>query len=127
MDRHKWMEVLDEETFLDEIRQLEAREKAIAMAHAQITQQIAKETLVSMVLLEMEDAPGRLLGIGSRFFIQENQIVISFHVIEGAKRGAIRLLGNLTTYNIEGITVKDEKHNLTILQVPNFGIPPSPR
>ena len=124
VDRHKWMETLDEETFLNEIRQIEAREKAIAMAHAQITQQIAKETLASMVLLEMEDATGRLLGIGSGFFIQSNQIVTSFHVIEGAKRGAVKLLGNSTTYNIEGITAKNEKHDLAILQVPNFGIPP---
>ena len=124
VDRHKWMETLDEETFLNEIRQIEAREKAIAMAHARITQQIAKETLASMVLLEMEDTTGRLLGIGSGFFIQGNQIATSFHVIEGAKRGAVKLLGNSTTHNIEGITAKDEKHDLAILQVPNFGIPP---
>ena len=126
VERHRWMEMLDEETFLNEVRHIEAREKAITMAHAQITQQIAKETLASMVLLEMEDVTGRLLGIGNRFFIQGNQIVTSFHVIEGAKRGAVKLLGNSTTYNIEGITAKDEKHDLAILQVPNFGIPPLP-
>ena len=124
VDRHRWMETLDEETFLNEIRQIEARQKAIAMAHAQITQQIAKETLASTVLLEMEDATGRLLGIGSGFFIHSNQIVTSFHLIEGAKRGAVKLLGKSTVYNIEGITAKDEKHDLVILQVPNFGIPP---
>ena len=125
-DRHRWMETLDEETFLNEIRQIETREKAIAIAHAQITQQIAKETLASTVILEMKDATGRLLGIGGGFFIQGNQIVTNFHVIEGAKRGAVKLLGKSTTYNIEGITVKDEKHDLVILQVPNFGIPPLP-
>ena len=124
VDRHRWMETLDEETFLNEIRQIEARQKAIAMAHAQITQQIAKETLASTVLLEMEDATGRVLGIGSGFFIHSNQIVTSFHLIEGAKRGAVKLLGKSTVYNIEGITAKDEKHDLVILQVPNFGIPP---
>ena len=126
VDRHRWMETLDEETFLNEIHQIETREKAIAIAHAQITQQIAKETLASTVTLEMKDATGRLLGIGGGFFIQGNQIVTSFHVIEGARRGAVKLLGKSTTYNIEGITAKDEKHDLVILQVPNFGIPPLP-
>ena len=124
VDRHRWMETLDEETFLNEIHQIETRERAIAIAHAQITQQIAKETLASTVILEMKDATGRLLGIGGGFFIQGDQIVTSFHVIEGAKRGVVKLLGESTAYNIEGITAKDEKHDLVILQVPNFGIPP---
>ena len=126
VDRHRWLERLDEETFLDEIHQIETREKAIAIAHAQITQQIAKETLASTVVLEMKDTTDQLLGIGGGFFIQGNQIVTSFHVIEGAKRGAVKLLGKSTTYNIEGITAKDEKHDLVILQVPNFRIPPLP-
>ena len=103
VDRHRWMETLDEETFLNEIHQIETREKAIAIAHAQITQQIAKETLASTVTLEMKDATGRLLGIGGGFFIQGNQIVTSFHVIEGARHGTVKLLGKSTTYNIEGI------------------------
>ena len=38
----------------------------------------------------------------------------------------VKLLGKSTTYNIEGITAKDEKHDLVILQVPDFGIPPLP-
>ena len=126
VDRHRWMETLDEEAFLNEIRQIETREKAIAIAHAQITQQIAKETLASTVTLEMKDATGRLLGIGGGFFIQGNQIVTSFHVIEGARHGTVKLLGKSIKYKIEGITAKDEKHDLVILQVPNFGIPPLP-
>ena len=126
VDRHRWLETLDEETFLNEIHEIETREKAIAIAHAQITQQIAKKTLASTVILEMKDATARLLGIGGGFFIQDNQIVTSFHVIEGAERGAVKLLGKSTTYNIEGITAKDEKHDLVILQVPNFRIPSLP-
>lgn len=126
VDRHRWLETFDEETFLNEIRQIEACEKAIAIAHAQITQRIAKETLASTVILEMKDATNQLLGIGGGFFIQGNQIVTNFHVIEGAKRGVVKLLGKSTTYNIEGITAKDEKHDLVILQVPNFRIPPLP-
>ena len=126
VDRYRWLETLDEKTFLNEIHQIETREKAIAIAHAQITQQIAKETLASTVILEMKDATNQLLGIGGGFLIQDNQIVSSFHVIEGAKRGAVKLLGKSTTYNIEGITAKDEKHDLVILQVPNFNIPPLP-
>ena len=121
VDRPRWLETLDEATFLNEIHQIETREKAIA--HTQITQQIAKETLAATVILEMKDATDQLLGIGGGFFIQGNQIVTSFHVIEGAKRGTVKLLGKSTTYNIEGITAKDEKHDLVILQVPTFGIP----
>lgn len=32
VDRHRWLETLDEETFLNEIHQIETREKAIARA-----------------------------------------------------------------------------------------------
>ena len=126
VDRYRWLEMFDEETFLNEIHQIETRKKAIAIAHVQITQQIAKETLASTVILEMKDATDRLLGIGGGFFIQDNQVVTSFHVIEGAKRGTVKLLGESTTYSIEGIIAKDEKHDLVILQVSNFGIPSLP-
>ena len=89
----------------------------IPAANAQTPQQIAKKALASTVLLVMEDANGKTLGLGSGFFVDTNQIATNFHVIEGTTRGTVKLVGQAIEYNIEGVTVTDDNHDLAILQV----------
>ncbi len=96
------------------------------VANAQTPQQIAKKALDATVLLVMEDANGKLLGLGSGFFVRTNLIATNFHVIEGAARGAAKRVGQKTEYTIEGFTVMDEKHDLAILQVSASGVQPLP-
>ena len=96
------------------------------VANAQTAQQIAKKALDATVLLVMEDANGKLLGLGSGFFVRTNLIATNFHVIEGAAQGTAKRVGQKTEYNIEGFTAMDEKHDLAILQVSASGVQPLP-
>ena len=88
------------------------------------SKEIAKKALDSTVLLVMEDVNGKPLGFGSGFFVQTNQIVTNFDVIEGAVRGTTKRVGQKTEYNIEGFTAMDEKNDLVILQVSEADVQP---
>ena len=94
--------------------------------NAQTPQEIAKKTLAATVLLVMEDANGKPLGLGSGFFVDTNLIATNFHVIEGATQGIAKLVEQETEYIIEYFTAMDEKNDLTILQVAVPDIQPLP-
>ena len=96
----------------------------ISVTNAQTPQQIAKKALAATVLLTMEDANGKLLGLGSGFFVEANLIATNFHVIEGATRGTAKFVGQEIEYNIEGVTAIDETQDLVILQVAAAGAQP---
>ena len=98
----------------------------IPVVNAQTPQQIAKKALAATVLLVMEDTNGELLGYGSGFFVQPNQIATNFHVIEGAAQGTAKPVGKQTVYAIEGVTAMNEKHDLAILQVSSSDVQPLP-
>ena len=96
------------------------------VANAQTPQQIAKKALAATVLLIMEDTNGKILGLGSGFFVATNLIATNFHVIEGATRGTAKLVGQKTEYNIEDVTATDDSHDLAILQVLGVDVQPLP-
>lgn len=98
----------------------------IPPANAQTSQQIAKKALAATVLLVMEDANGKPLGFGSGFFVDTNQIATNFHLIEGVTRGTVKFVGQAIEYNIKGVTVTDESHDLAILQVLGLDVQPLP-
>ena len=85
---------------------------------------IAEKALAATVYLEMNDKNGKTLGFGSGFFVKPNLIATNYHVIEGAARGTAKLVGQSTTYNIEGFTATDQKNDLAILKVTAYGIKP---
>ena len=87
---------------------------------------IAEKALAATVYLEMKDRNGKTLGFGSGFFVKSNLIATNYHVIEGAARGTAKLVGQYTTYNIEGFTATDEKNDLAILKVTAYGVKPLP-
>ena len=72
----------------------------------------------------MEDVNGELLGLGSGFFVQTNQIATNLHVIKGAAQGTAKRVGQQTEYTIEGFTVMDKKSDLVILQVSGSDVQP---
>ena len=86
-------------------------------ANAQSPQQIAKKTLVSTVLLVMEDANGQPLSLGSGFFVRNGQVATNLHVVKGAARGYAKLVNQKTKYDIEGITAVDAERDLIILKI----------
>ena len=98
----------------------------IARANVLTPQEIAKKALDATVLLVMEDANGQVIGFGSGFFVQPNQIATNFHVIEGAANGNAKPVGQDTAYTIEGFTAIDENLDLAILQILDNRFQPLP-
>ena len=93
---------------------------------AQTAPQIAEKALAATVYLEMQDSKGVPLGFGSGFFVGDNLIATNYHVIEGAARGRAKLVGQFSTYTIEGVTATDQTNDLALLKVTMSGINPLP-
>ena len=87
------------------------------MENMKSLQEIANETLPSIVLLEMENSNGQLHQSGSGFFIREDRIVTNLHVVEGADTGSAKLFDEYGWYDIEGYTALDVDNDLIILKV----------
>ena len=98
----------------------------ISTVPAQTAPQIAEKALAATVYLEMQDSKGLPLGFGSGFFVRDNLIATNYHVIEGAARGTAKLVGQFSTYTIEGVTATDKTNDLALLKVTVSGIKPLP-
>ena len=98
----------------------------ISTVPAQTVPQIAEKALAATVYLEMQDSNGLPLGFGSGFFVRDNLIATNYHVIEGAARGTAKLVGQFSTYTIEGVTATDQTNDLALLKVTVYGIKPLP-
>ena len=98
----------------------------ISSVSAQTAPQIAEKALAATVYLEMQDSKGVPLGFGSGFFVGDNLIATNYHVIEGAARGSAKLVGQSSTYTIEGVTATDQTNDLALLKVTMSGIKPLP-
>ena len=98
----------------------------ISRVPAQTAPQIAEKALAATVYLEMQDSNGVTLGFGSGFFVGDNLIATNYHVIEGAARGRAKLVGQFSTYTIEGVTATDKTNDLALLKVTVSGINPLP-
>ena len=98
----------------------------ISRVPAQTAPQIAEKALAATVYLEMQDSNGLPLGFGSGFFVGDNLIATNYHVIEGAARGTAKLVGQFSTYTIEGVTATDQMNDLALLKVTVSGINPLP-
>ena len=98
----------------------------ISTVSAQTAPQIAEKALAATVYLEMQDSNGLPLGFGSGFFVRDNLIATNYHVIEGAARGTAKLVGQFSTYTIEGVTATDKTNDLALLKVTVSGIKPLP-
>ena len=98
----------------------------ISTVSAQTAPEIAEKALAATVYLEMQDSKGVPLGFGSGFFVGDNLIATNYHVIEGAARGTAKLVGQFSTYTIEGVTATDKTNDLALLKVTMSGIKPLP-
>ena len=98
----------------------------ISTVSAQTAPEIAEKALAATVYLEMQDSKGVPLGFGSGFFVGDNLIATNYHVIEGAARGTAKLVGQFSTYTIEGVTAMDQMNDLALLKVTMSGINPLP-
>ena len=83
----------------------------------QTPQQIAKSALASTVLLSMQDANGNQQGYGSGFFVGPGQIATNYHVIKGAARKYVRVVGGEKWHAVESVIATDAEHDLAILKI----------
>ena len=93
-------------------------------AFSQTAMNVAKKTFPSVVMIVMEDANGQPNAIGSGFFVAEGVVASNFHVVEGAAGGFVKIIGDKTKYDIEGIVGLDEFHDLVLLQLKGASAPP---
>ena len=98
--------------------------RMITATCAQTATEIAEKALTATVYLQMMDRSGKTLGIGSGFFVGENQIVTNFHVVDGAAKGTAKQVSEDTKYTIEGVSATDRKNDLAILKVTAIGVAP---
>ena len=92
---------------------------------AQTAVQIAK-TKASTVSIEMKDNTGKIISIGSGFFVQPNLIATNYHIIVGTASGTAKVDDTDMLYNIEGFTAIDKTNDLVLLKVTAYGIKPLP-
>ncbi len=90
---------------------------------AQNPQQIAQKSFSSVALLVTEDVHGQPLGLGSGFVPLPGYILTNYHVVEGASRGQVKMIGRDQKYTIAGISAVDEIHDLVILSIPGLNAP----
>ena len=115
-DRIKWVQ---ESIISKNLRQ----EKVRTTVEVSIEQQIAQKALASTVLILTTDATGDSMALGSGFFINNDQVVSNWHVVEGATTAYALSVDERTRYKIEGIIAMNPKQDLVILKVSGEGSP----
>ncbi len=85
--------------------------------YAQDATAIAKEVFPSLVLIETRDFQGQPLAQGSGFFVRPDVIATNYHVIEGAKSGTVKVVGETSVDAIIGVLAFDKKKDLALLKV----------
>lgn len=88
----------------------------IAVSPAQPPEQIAANALNATVLLKMQPDNSQ----GSGFFVGEGLIATNYHVIKEATKGAVKLVREEETFDIEGTTAIDAERDLAIIKVANL-------
>jgi TolA-binding protein/S1-C subfamily serine protease len=98
-------------------------EKVRKTVEVPIEQQIAQKALASTVLILTTDANGYPMALGSGFFINDDQIVSNWHIVEGATTAYALSVDEKTRYKIEGMIAMNSKQDLVILKVSGEGSP----
>ena len=88
-------------------------------------QQIAKKALESTVYLAIERTNGKKVQ-GSGFFVRPGYVATNYHVIVGAAKVHVNLVGRETAYSIQSIVATDEQHDLALLKVADLNSSPLP-
>jgi formylglycine-generating enzyme required for sulfatase activity/S1-C subfamily serine protease len=87
------------------------------------TRDIFESSKESIVLILSYGPTGAPLSLGSGFFIEPNQVVSNFHVVEGASKVVVRKLGKQDQAEVKQILKFSKKLDLAILETPTPGKP----
>jgi len=79
--------------------------------------EIAKNTLPSVVLVVIETNGPEALRYGSGFFVREDVIATNYHVVKGARRGIVKIVGKDQAYEVLGLVGVDESGDLALLKL----------
>jgi tetratricopeptide (TPR) repeat protein len=84
---------------------------------AQTGQQVARDTLPSVVLVVGQKGKQKSITIGSGFWISSNTIVTNNHVIRGIKNLFIKPLGKKELIKVKKVVIADSQKDLAVLEV----------
>jgi hypothetical protein len=65
----------------------------------------------------MKGDNNRVISQGSGFFVRPDVIVTNYHVIEGAREGAAKVVGKPASYRVEGVLGIDREKDLVLLKL----------
>jgi S1-C subfamily serine protease len=94
-----------------------SRVQQAAPSAVQSAQDIAKQALPSVVVVEMTDANGTPVALGSGFLVGEDLVATNHHVVATGLRGSVALLGDGVKHPISGIAGLDPDHDIAVLKV----------
>lgn len=95
-------------------------------ADAQTAKAVATQSFPSVVLVLMDDAKGQPISLGSGFFVPGGYVATNAHVVRGASRGLVRMVGKPDKGEITGIVAMDAARDLVILAVKGVSGPALP-
>jgi len=87
------------------------------LSHAKTAREIAQNSFPSVVMLLMEDSNGQTISLGSGFFVKEGIVATNVHVIDGAVKGYVKIVGQKPKYEIAGIVGIDGVRDIVLLSV----------
>lgn len=99
---------------------------ASGYSYAQTPRDIAQKSLLSVVMLVMEDVNSQPTALGSGFFVGENVVATNLHIIRNSESGYAKIVGEKSGYDITGIVGIDTQMDLVLLEVANVKASPLP-
>lgn len=78
--------------------------------------QIVRQSVPSVVVIESEDIKGKPLALGSGFFVGKDIVATNYHVIEGASRLLVKIVGSTQIYKVQGTVGIDKDIDLVLLK-----------
>jgi S1-C subfamily serine protease/predicted phosphodiesterase len=87
-------------------------------------QEIAKESLPSVLLIVVRDKQAQPLAMGSGFVVKPGVVATNFHVIDGASSAHATVTDSDKPLAIDGILATDADQDLALLKVSGLGAPP---
>jgi S1-C subfamily serine protease/Tfp pilus assembly protein PilF len=97
-----------------------------SVLRAQAAREVAQRASPSVVVIVAEDANGRRVALATGFFVREGVVATNLHVIQGAAKGYVRLVGAETKYDVAGVVAADRVRDLVLLAVPTARASPLP-
>lgn len=86
-------------------------------ARAQDARAVARRVLPSVVTLEVTDAAGRIVSLGSGFFVRPDMVVTNYHVVRGGKSARVHSPKAKVSYPVTGVIAYDVSADLALLKI----------